>query len=71
MAHKDKPALMSQEQFEMLTLAYTAVRKKKGSMPDAPAKDVADVLEALRISGYVVVPRGLVDSFKRILGKVI
>lgn len=76
--HRTSPPLVSKEHFEFLVTILLAVRKKRANgSPEAQnrhdiakklaTKDTADVLEALRLAGYQVVPKGLIDSFKKTL----
>jgi hypothetical protein len=64
--HKDRTTL-DESHIQLVALVVAALRKSKGA--EAHAKDVhdcRDVLFALSISGYAVLPQGAIDSLRDI-----
>jgi hypothetical protein len=64
--HKDRTTL-DESHIQLVSLVVSALRKSKGE--EAYAKDLhdcRDVLFALSISGYAVVPQGAIDSLRDI-----
>jgi hypothetical protein len=60
--------VLDESQIQMLVLVVAALRKSKGD--EAHARDLhdcRDVLFALTISGYAIVPQGALDGLKDIL----
>lgn len=71
--HKPKKpsghSLVNNEQFEILAMALAAVRKHQDGPTDisTAVRDMSDALEALAISGYVVIPKGLLNALHKAL----
>lgn len=75
--------LVTKDHFDFLVGALAVVKRQRRERegPDGPqsapipsmeqvANEMDDALSALRIMGYTVVPKGLVDSFKRSLNTI-
>jgi|HubBroStandDraft_2_1064218.scaffolds.fasta_scaffold00006_47 hypothetical protein len=59
--------VLDEAHIQLLSLVVSAMRKSKGE--EAHSNDVhdcRDVLFALTISGYAVIPQGAIDSLKEI-----
>lgn len=68
-----KHPLVSQDSFDVLCAVLVQVKRKRGYQDYRLAEarmDVFDVLEAIRVIGYHLVPKGVVDSIRRILGEL-
>lgn len=68
-----KHPLVSQDSFELLAAVLVQVKRTQGNKAYGLLEarmDLFDVLEAVRVAGYHLVPKGIVDSFRRILGEL-
>lgn len=64
---KKKPMLKHGDE-QLVRAVLSSFRKTKEVDLDLDERHVKEVVEALRIAGFVIVPRGALDSIRKILG---
>jgi hypothetical protein len=60
--------ILDSAQRELVRHVLSALRKTYETDVPADERELDEVLEALRMCGYVVIPRGILDSMRRLLG---
>ncbi len=63
-----KPKMLKTSDTQLVRAVLSSFRKTKEVDIELDAQHVAEVVEALRIAGFVIVPRGVIDSIRKILG---
>lgn len=53
---------------QLVRAVLSAARKTQEADIQLDVRHVTEVVEALRVSGFVIVPRGVIDSIRKILG---
>lgn len=56
---------MLNRQLVQEVLGVMRKKRKRVESPPADTNTLAELLDALRVAGYVVIPRGLLDNLRR------
>lgn len=66
--HVIKVPMLKPNDEHLVRAVLSSFRKTKETEIELDARHVSEVVEALRVSGFVIVPRGVIDSIRKILG---
>lgn len=64
---KRRPMLKTSDK-QLVRAVLSSFRKTKESDIEIDERHITEVVEALRVSGFVIVPRGVIDAIRKILG---
>lgn len=66
--HRKKPPMLKVSDAQLVRAVLSSFRKTKETDIELDARHISEVVEALRIAGFVIVPRGVIDTIRKILG---